>query len=215
MNTYRIADWLGRRWAMTSECGIFIVGVIVQISASHSWPQFAAGRLISGLGIGALSAAVPMVSTQVATDTSCPINVAYFWAQYQAETAPPQIRGALTTTYQLFITLGILIACTSQLSDIHTLPPLIQLTFLGIHRLLLNRHTLHLRVRLLAHCRGLGDSLAYHPWIWYSDDARVAQVAHSQGTIRRGEDFTCQVAGHPDARSRGQQAHSSRGAYML
>ncbi|KAI0781707.1 general substrate transporter [Irpex lacteus] len=85
----RIADWLGRRWAMTSECGIFIVGVIVQISASHSWPQFAVGRLISGLGIGALSAAVPM---------------------YQAETAPPQIRGALTTTYQLFITLGILIA---------------------------------------------------------------------------------------------------------
>ncbi|KAI0086841.1 general substrate transporter [Irpex rosettiformis] len=85
----RVADWLGRRWAMTAECVIFIVGVIVQIAAEHSWPQFAVGRLIGGLGIGALSAAVPM---------------------YQAETAPPQIRGALTTTYQLFITLGILIA---------------------------------------------------------------------------------------------------------
>ncbi|KIP04406.1 hypothetical protein PHLGIDRAFT_93500 [Phlebiopsis gigantea 11061_1 CR5-6] len=85
----RIADTLGRRKAMTSECIVFIVGVLIQITAFHSWAQFAVGRLIGGLGIGALSAAVPM---------------------YQAETAPPQIRGTLTATYQLFITLGILVA---------------------------------------------------------------------------------------------------------
>jgi MFS transporter, SP family, sugar:H+ symporter len=89
LNT-RIADALGRRRAMTTECLVFIVGVIVQISSQHAWAQFAVGRLISGLGIGALSAAVPM---------------------YQAETAPPQIRGSLTATYQLFITFGILVAC--------------------------------------------------------------------------------------------------------
>ncbi|EKM51398.1 uncharacterized protein PHACADRAFT_263484 [Phanerochaete carnosa HHB-10118-sp] len=85
----RTADLLGRRRAMTAECVVFIVGVIVQIASAHAWAQFAVGRLISGLGIGALSAAVPM---------------------YQAETAPPQIRGSLTATYQLFITLGILVA---------------------------------------------------------------------------------------------------------
>ncbi|KAI0337288.1 general substrate transporter [Trametopsis cervina] len=85
----RIADRLGRRRAMTAECGIFIVGVIVQLTSTHTWQQFAVGRLISGLGVGALSAAVPM---------------------YQAETAPPQIRGTLTATYQLFITFGILVA---------------------------------------------------------------------------------------------------------
>ena len=62
----RIADMLGRRWAMTSECCVFIVGAIVQITSTHQWAQFAVGRLISGLGIGALSAAVPMVSRRVA-----------------------------------------------------------------------------------------------------------------------------------------------------
>ncbi|KAI0074897.1 general substrate transporter [Panus rudis PR-1116 ss-1] len=85
----RVADVLGRRRAMTSECTIFIVGVIIQITSEHAWAQFAVGRLISGLGVGALSSAVPM---------------------YQAETAPPQIRGTLTATYQLFITFGILVA---------------------------------------------------------------------------------------------------------
>ncbi|KAI0919943.1 hypothetical protein AcW1_002933 [Taiwanofungus camphoratus] len=83
------ADFLGRRYAMTAECLVFMIGVVVQITSFHSWAQFAVGRLISGFGIGSLSAAVPM---------------------YQAETAPPQIRGTLTATYQLFITFGILVA---------------------------------------------------------------------------------------------------------
>jgi len=60
---------------MQAECLVFIVGVIVQITSTTVWQQFAVGRLISGWGVGALSAAVPM---------------------YQAETAPPQIRGTLT-----------------------------------------------------------------------------------------------------------------------
>ncbi|KAL0947992.1 hypothetical protein HGRIS_010619 [Hohenbuehelia grisea] len=83
------ADFLGRRHAMAAECLVFIVGVIIQVTSMSQWAQFAVGRLISGFGVGALSAAVPM---------------------YQAETAPPQIRGSLTATYQLFITFGILVA---------------------------------------------------------------------------------------------------------
>lgn len=84
-----IADMFGRRYAMSTECVVFTIGVIIQITSEHVWQQFAVGRLISGLGVGALSAAVPM---------------------YQAETAPSQIRGTLTATYQLFITFGILVA---------------------------------------------------------------------------------------------------------
>lgn len=57
----RTADYLGRRYAMVVECGLFIVGVIIQIASTTVWQQFAVGRLVSGLAVGALSAAVPMV----------------------------------------------------------------------------------------------------------------------------------------------------------
>ncbi|KAJ8581299.1 general substrate transporter [Rhizopogon salebrosus TDB-379] len=88
-----IADLLGRRYAMSVDCLVFIIGIFVQICSGHVWQQFSVGRFISGLGVGALSVTVPM---------------------YQAETAPRQIRGTLIATYQLFITFGILVAyCVS------------------------------------------------------------------------------------------------------
>lgn len=68
---------------------IFCVGVIVQISTDDKWYQIAVGRLVAGAGVGGLSVLTPM---------------------YQSETAPRQIRGTLVSCYQLFITLGILIA---------------------------------------------------------------------------------------------------------
>lgn len=74
---------------MSIECVVLLIGIIVQITAFHAWYQFAIGRLIAGLGVGALSGAVPL---------------------YIGETSPPMIRGSLTATYQLFITFGILTA---------------------------------------------------------------------------------------------------------
>lgn len=46
---------------MSLECVVFVAGVIVQVTASTSWVQVMIGRFISGLGVGGLSAAVPMV----------------------------------------------------------------------------------------------------------------------------------------------------------
>ena len=86
---------------------MFIVGVIIQMTSFSVWQQFAVGRFISGLGVGALSAAVPMVCCiQLCND--CKVTDTQL--QYQAETAPSQIRGTLTATYQLFITFGILVS---------------------------------------------------------------------------------------------------------
>jgi hypothetical protein len=38
-----------------------LTGVVIQMASVSAWEQFMMGRFISGLGIGALSAAVPMV----------------------------------------------------------------------------------------------------------------------------------------------------------
>ncbi|KIY72281.1 general substrate transporter [Cylindrobasidium torrendii FP15055 ss-10] len=84
-----LADALGRRYAMVVDCLVFFVGDIIQITSTTHWVQYAIGRIITGLGIGALSTAVPM---------------------YQAETSPSQIRGLVNGMYQFFVTFGILMA---------------------------------------------------------------------------------------------------------
>nr|AOR51667.1 high affinity glucose transporter Ght2 [Phaffia rhodozyma] len=84
-----ISDIIGRRKAMTCAASMIVVGIIIQMTSTHVWQQFAMGRFVAGLGVGALSANVPT---------------------YQAELAPKQIRGSLVGTYQLAITLGILVA---------------------------------------------------------------------------------------------------------
>ena len=75
------ADTLGRRWAMSCECVVFSIGVIIQVTAFNAWYQVAIGRFVAGLGVGALSAAVPL---------------------YQADTAPKAIRGTLTGALALY-----------------------------------------------------------------------------------------------------------------
>ncbi|KAK3901364.1 general substrate transporter [Staphylotrichum tortipilum] len=81
-----IADSLGRRMAISVSALFSCIGNIIEISSGTAWVQFAVGRLVTGIGIGALSVVVPM---------------------YQSESSPAILRGVLISTYQLFITLGI------------------------------------------------------------------------------------------------------------
>ena len=83
-----LADWLGRRWAMIFNTGVFTVGVILQTAATDI-PTFVAGRFFAGLGVGLLSATIPL---------------------YQSETAPKWIRGAIVGCYQWAITIGLFLA---------------------------------------------------------------------------------------------------------
>ncbi len=50
---------------MVIECALFCAGVIVQVCSFHVWQQVAVGRLISGIAVGGLSAAVPMVLSTI------------------------------------------------------------------------------------------------------------------------------------------------------
>lgn len=84
-----IADRFGRRYSIVFWNLVFCVGLIVQITTDSKWYQLALGRWVAGLGVGGLSVLTVM---------------------YQSETAPKQVRGALVSSYQLFITLGIFVA---------------------------------------------------------------------------------------------------------
>ncbi|KFA55250.1 hypothetical protein S40293_04955 [Stachybotrys chartarum IBT 40293] len=83
------ADWWGRRRSLTFGVCMFIVGNIIQITAMQSWIHMMMGRFVAGLGVGNLSVGVPM---------------------YQSECSPREIRGAVVASYQLLITIGILVS---------------------------------------------------------------------------------------------------------
>ncbi|KAK3386327.1 hypothetical protein B0T20DRAFT_491635 [Sordaria brevicollis] len=83
-----LGDRLGRRWGIIVSAWVFNFGVILQV-ASVTIPLLVAGRFFAGLGVGLLSALVPL---------------------YQSETAPKWLRGLIVGAYQLAITIGILLA---------------------------------------------------------------------------------------------------------
>lgn len=83
-----IADRIGRRWSLIASCCVFTFGVILQTAATHL-PLFVAGRFFAGFGVGLVSALIPL---------------------YQSETAPKWIRGVIVGSYQLAITIGLLLA---------------------------------------------------------------------------------------------------------
>ncbi|KAJ5375658.1 hypothetical protein N7517_007664 [Penicillium concentricum] len=83
-----LADWFGRRVTIIAGCMIFIVGVVLQ-TASTSLGLLVAGRLIAGFGIGFVSAIIIL---------------------YMSEIAPRKIRGALVSSYQFCVTIGLMLA---------------------------------------------------------------------------------------------------------
>lgn len=84
-----LADFIGRKWTIIIGCGIYIVGVILQISESSGLGVIVAGRLIAGLGVGFESAIVIL---------------------YMSEIAPRKVRGAIVSGYQFCITIGLMLA---------------------------------------------------------------------------------------------------------
>ncbi|MCJ1313056.1 Plasma membrane low glucose sensor [Agyrium rufum] len=83
-----LGDMLGRRLGLIVGSLVFMFGVIIQTAAT-AIPMFVAGRFFAGLGVGFISALVPM---------------------YQSETAPKWIRGSIVGLYQFAITIGLFLA---------------------------------------------------------------------------------------------------------
>ncbi|CAG8889955.1 unnamed protein product [Penicillium salamii] len=93
-----MADITGRRWGIILSVMLpFNLGVALQTAAT-SQPLFIAGRFFAGLGVGLVSAQVPM---------------------YQSETLPKWIRGAVVGCYQLCITIGLFLAAIVNYATQH------------------------------------------------------------------------------------------------
>ncbi|WVQ92725.1 hypothetical protein IAS59_006540 [Cryptococcus gattii] len=91
------SDRLGRRRSIIFWSTIFSIGIIIQV-ASFGLAQITVGRFIAGLGVGALSAIVPL---------------------YVGEAAPKKLRGTLLVLYQVQIASGLFLAYIVDLGTHH------------------------------------------------------------------------------------------------
>jgi sugar porter (SP) family MFS transporter len=83
------ADIFGRRITIIAGCGIYIVGVIIQMFAASGLATIVVGRIVAGVGVGFVSAIIIL---------------------YMSEICPRKVRGALVSGYQFCITIGIMVA---------------------------------------------------------------------------------------------------------
>ncbi|KAJ6479188.1 general substrate transporter [Mycena vitilis] len=89
------SDRFGRRGSILIWSAIFTVGVAIQTGTTWSIVQLTIGRFVAGLGVGALSAIVPL---------------------YNGETAPKALRGTFLVLYQLQIIVGLFLSYVLDLA---------------------------------------------------------------------------------------------------
>ncbi|QRV98553.1 Sugar (and other) transporter [Ceratobasidium sp. AG-Ba] len=80
-----IGDFRGRKGALFMVCAIVTVGTVLQLIVVGSTPLLVVGRLVLGAGVGIASNCVPL---------------------YLSEIPPAAIRGAMVSSWQLFLAIG-------------------------------------------------------------------------------------------------------------
>jgi sugar porter (SP) family MFS transporter len=88
-----VSAWIGRRQTLLAYALIFVVGAVLQTIAggegNRGLGYIYAGRVISGFGIGAISAVAPA---------------------YVSECSPKQVRGRVTGIFQIMVAIGVMIS---------------------------------------------------------------------------------------------------------
>ncbi|OWZ77992.1 quinate permease [Cryptococcus neoformans Bt85] len=90
----------GRRPALQVSAAIFNIGAIVMTAATHQLSMIYAGRVMTGLGVGIITAVVP---------------------SFLAELSPPPIRGVLTGLFEIAYQIGNLIGFWINYGVTHTI----------------------------------------------------------------------------------------------
>lgn len=83
-----LADFVGRKYLIVISSIIFLIGVF-SLAFAHSYSGIFVGRIIQGIGVGIITIVIPL---------------------YLAEALPSHIRGRGISTFQLMLTVGILLA---------------------------------------------------------------------------------------------------------
>ncbi|KAF9457603.1 general substrate transporter [Collybia nuda] len=87
-----ISSRIGRIYTLAAFSGLFLVGAILTTVANggkHGLAEIYAGRVISGVGIGAISAVAPA---------------------YVSECSPKDVRGRITGLFQIMVAIGVMIS---------------------------------------------------------------------------------------------------------
>lgn len=88
-----LGDIYGRPIGLMVVVLVYVVGIIIQISSTDLWYQYFIGRIVSGLGVGAIAVLSPALISEI---------------------SPKHLRGTCVSFYQLMITLGIFLGyCTN------------------------------------------------------------------------------------------------------
>ncbi|KAG5718908.1 Quinate permease, partial [Termitomyces sp. T112] len=87
-----ISSRLGRKWTLIAFTSVFSIGAILATVAKdkhHGLQLIYAGRVISGLGIGGISAVAPA---------------------YVSECSPKEVRGRITGLFQIMVAIGVMLS---------------------------------------------------------------------------------------------------------
>ncbi|KAL2823164.1 general substrate transporter [Aspergillus cavernicola] len=87
-----LCERYSRKFTILANVCVFCIGVVIQLTAianNGGSSKILGGRFVTGMGVGSLSMSVPM---------------------YDAQIAPPEVRGSLVAMQQLAITFGIMLS---------------------------------------------------------------------------------------------------------
>ncbi|RYP70418.1 hypothetical protein DL771_005459 [Monosporascus sp. 5C6A] len=83
-----VTEKIGRKWALESNVFVFLVGAVLMTATSGNLSMIYAGRVLTGIGCGAITATVP---------------------SYIAELSVPSVRGILTGLFEITYQVGSLV----------------------------------------------------------------------------------------------------------
>lgn len=92
---FLLCEHIGMLWSMRQLCLLWLIGVVIVITASGRIGQIYAGRFIMGLGIGQAGVIAPT---------------------YLAEIAPSHVRGMLVSLFGMSEYIGIMVGVSQKVS---------------------------------------------------------------------------------------------------